>query len=114
GRLHICTRYGDTWAWVAQGPKRQQATAAGAPEADEADQAAEEATLEIPLPAPAQAPPPPPPAPQPRTRSQRIERLEEEVHDLWRDVVGLRGDVVAQDCPFGGVSGPGWAMLAPP
>ncbi|GJS66346.1 hypothetical protein Tco_0680910, partial [Tanacetum coccineum] len=40
--------------------------------------------------APAQAPPP---APQPRTMSQRIERIEEEVHDLRRDVVGLRGVV---------------------
>ncbi|GJR86081.1 putative reverse transcriptase domain-containing protein [Tanacetum coccineum] len=95
-------------AWVAQGPERQQAAAAGAPEADEADQAAEEVAPEIP--APAQAPRHehlPPPAPQPHTRSQRIERLEEEVHDLWRDIV-------AQDCPSGGVSGPGRAMLAPP
>ncbi|GKE40592.1 hypothetical protein Tco_1463997, partial [Tanacetum coccineum] len=25
GRLHIYARYGDTWAWVAEGPKRQQA-----------------------------------------------------------------------------------------
>ncbi|GKD28491.1 hypothetical protein Tco_1239269 [Tanacetum coccineum] len=24
GRLHICTRYGDTWAWVAQGPESGQ------------------------------------------------------------------------------------------
>ncbi|GJU73748.1 hypothetical protein Tco_1265153 [Tanacetum coccineum] len=86
GRLHICTRYGDTWAWVAQGPERQQAAAAGAHEADEAGQAAEEVAQEIP--APAQAPPL---APQPRTMSQRIERIEEEVHDLRRDVVGLRG-----------------------
>ncbi|GJZ02511.1 hypothetical protein Tco_0520472 [Tanacetum coccineum] len=30
GRLHICMRYGDTWAWVSQGPKRQQAAAVGA------------------------------------------------------------------------------------
>ncbi|GJV87042.1 hypothetical protein Tco_1530980 [Tanacetum coccineum] len=81
GRLHICTRYGDTWTWVAQGPERQQATAAGALEADEADQEAEEAASEIPAPAPAQAPPPPLPAPQPRTMSQRIERLEEELMD---------------------------------
>ncbi|GKG18440.1 hypothetical protein Tco_0372738, partial [Tanacetum coccineum] len=32
-RLNICTKFGDTWAWVAQGPKRQQGAAAGAPEA---------------------------------------------------------------------------------
>ncbi|GJW70594.1 hypothetical protein Tco_0127511, partial [Tanacetum coccineum] len=57
-RLHICTRYGDTWAWVAQGPERQQAATAGAPEADEAGQAAEEVALEIPAPTPAPAPAP--------------------------------------------------------
>ncbi|GJW71279.1 hypothetical protein Tco_0128196 [Tanacetum coccineum] len=89
GRLHICTRYGDTWAWVAQGPERQQTAAASAHKADEVGQAAKEVAQEIP--ALAQAPPPPPPAPQPRTTSQWIKRIEEEVHDLWRDVVGLRG-----------------------
>ncbi|GJT95249.1 hypothetical protein Tco_1090767 [Tanacetum coccineum] len=80
GRLHICTRYEETWTWVAHEPKRQQATAAGA---DEAGLVAEEVAQEIlvPAPAPAQAPPPPPPAPQPRTMSQRIERLEEEPFD---------------------------------
>ncbi|GKB93977.1 hypothetical protein Tco_0980114, partial [Tanacetum coccineum] len=62
GRLHICTRYGDTWDWVAQVPERQQAAAASAQDADKADQAVEEVALEIPAPAaaPAQAPPPPP------------------------------------------------------
>ncbi|GJS13663.1 hypothetical protein Tco_0408135 [Tanacetum coccineum] len=90
GRLHICMRYGDTWAWVAQGSERQQAVAAGASEADEAGQAAKEVAREIP--GPAQAPPP---APQPCTMSQSIKRLEEEVHDLRRIVVGLRGDVAS-------------------
>ncbi|GJY11003.1 hypothetical protein Tco_0379188 [Tanacetum coccineum] len=85
GRLNICTRYGDTWAWVSQGPERQQAAAAGAHEADEAGPVAEEVASEIS--APAQAPAPPPPAPQPWTMSQRIERVEEEMHDLWRDVL---------------------------
>ncbi|GJV10494.1 hypothetical protein Tco_1352035 [Tanacetum coccineum] len=70
--------------------ERQQAAA---PEANEGDQATEEVALEIP--APAQAPPPPPPAPQPRTMSQRIERIEGEVYDLRRDVLGLRGDVAS-------------------
>ncbi|GJX85645.1 hypothetical protein Tco_0336419 [Tanacetum coccineum] len=56
GRLYICMRYDDTWAW---------------------------------------APPPPPPALQPCTMSHMIERLKEEVHDLWRDVVGLQGDVAS-------------------
>ncbi|GKA75023.1 hypothetical protein Tco_0781401 [Tanacetum coccineum] len=75
-------------------PMTREASAAAAGvsvESDEAGQAAEEAALEIP--APAQAPPPPPPAPQPRTMSHRIERLEEEVHDLRRDVVSMREDV---------------------
>ncbi|GKB29128.1 hypothetical protein Tco_0868529, partial [Tanacetum coccineum] len=62
GRLNICTRYCDTWAWVAQGPERQQATSVGA---HEAGPAAEE----------------------------RIERVEEEMHDLRRDDVGFRGVV---------------------
>ncbi|GKG58840.1 hypothetical protein Tco_0594610, partial [Tanacetum coccineum] len=77
GRLHICTRYGDTWAWIAQGLERQQAATASAPEADDADQVVDEVALEIPAatPTPAQAPPPPPPAPQLRTMSQRIEML---------------------------------------
>ncbi|GJY84385.1 hypothetical protein Tco_0497761 [Tanacetum coccineum] len=51
-------------------------------------QAAKKVSQEILAPAKA-----PPPTPQPRTMSQRIERIEEEVHDLWRDVVGLRGVV---------------------
>ncbi|GJR17541.1 retrotransposon protein [Tanacetum coccineum] len=78
-----------------EGLRGLQATAGGAHDANEAGPAAEEVALEIPVPAPApaQAPPPPPPAPQPRTMSQRIERIEEEVHDLWDDVVGLQGDV---------------------
>nr|GEU48376.1 hypothetical protein [Tanacetum cinerariifolium] len=67
GRLHICTRYGDTWAWVAQGPERQQAAVAGAYEANEAGPPAKEVSKEIP--SPAQAPLPPL---QPRTMSQRI------------------------------------------
>ncbi|GKF07344.1 hypothetical protein Tco_0041568, partial [Tanacetum coccineum] len=76
GRLHICTRYGDTWAWVAQGPERQQAAADCAHEADKPGQVVEEVAQEI-L-APSQAPLPPPPAPQPRTISQRIKRIEKE------------------------------------
>ncbi|GKA22239.1 hypothetical protein Tco_0708201 [Tanacetum coccineum] len=55
GRLHICSRYGDTWAWVAPGPERQQAAAAGAPEADEGDEVAAEDAQEIPTPTPAPA-----------------------------------------------------------
>ncbi|GKA81123.1 hypothetical protein Tco_0787815 [Tanacetum coccineum] len=77
GKLNICSRFGDTWAWVAQGPERQQAAAAGAHEADEAGPAADEDAQEIPTPSHA-----PPPAPQPRTMSRMIERIEEEMRDL--------------------------------
>ncbi|GJU19681.1 hypothetical protein Tco_1153023 [Tanacetum coccineum] len=66
GRLNICTRYGDTWACVAQGPERQQVVVVGTHEADEAGPDNEEVALEIPVPVPAQAPPLLPPAPQPR------------------------------------------------
>ncbi|GJT15599.1 hypothetical protein Tco_0874305 [Tanacetum coccineum] len=51
GRLHICTRYGERWTWVAHGPESQQAAAAGTDEADEAGPAAEEAAPKIPAPA---------------------------------------------------------------
>ncbi|GJS21320.1 hypothetical protein Tco_0449952 [Tanacetum coccineum] len=75
-----------------QGPERQQAAAAGAYKEDEARPTAEKGAQEIavPVPAPTQAPPP---APYHQTMSHRIERVEEEVHDLRRDVVGLRGVV---------------------
>ncbi|GKF29183.1 hypothetical protein Tco_0095525 [Tanacetum coccineum] len=73
------------------GTREAAAAAAGAHEADEAGPIVEEVASEIPT--PAQAPSPPPPAPQPQTMSQRIERVEEEMHDLRHDVVGLRGVV---------------------
>ncbi|GJX57875.1 hypothetical protein Tco_0287772 [Tanacetum coccineum] len=66
-RLNICARFGDTWAWVAPGPERQQATVTGAPGAAEDAPAADEGAQAVP--APVQAPQPPPPAPQPRTMS---------------------------------------------
>ncbi|GJX66197.1 hypothetical protein Tco_0300540 [Tanacetum coccineum] len=85
-RLNICERVGDMWAWVALTPKRQLDAAAGAPEdAPAVDEGAQAD------PAPVQAPQPPPAAP--RTMPQRIARLEEEVHELRRSIVGLRGDV---------------------
>ncbi|GJR28481.1 hypothetical protein Tco_1104713 [Tanacetum coccineum] len=89
GHLAMHFRLFNTWDWVAQGPERQQAAMAGAYQADEAGLAAEKGAQEI----PAQAPPPPLLVPQPRTMSQKIERIKEEVHDLRRDVVGLRGVV---------------------
>ncbi|GJY48159.1 hypothetical protein Tco_0438115 [Tanacetum coccineum] len=88
-RLNICSRFGDTWAWVAPGPERQQAAAAVAPRATEDAPAADEGAQVVP--APVQAPQPPLPASLPRTMSQRIDRLEEEVRELRQSVMGLRG-----------------------
>ncbi|GKF33551.1 hypothetical protein Tco_0106751 [Tanacetum coccineum] len=66
-RLYICSRFGDTWAWVAHRPERQHAAAASAQEDDEDGSAVKEAALDVPV--PVQEPPPPPPAPQARTMS---------------------------------------------
>ncbi|GJU93212.1 hypothetical protein Tco_1317968 [Tanacetum coccineum] len=80
-RLNICLRFGDTWAWVAPRPERQQAGAPGAAEdaplVDEGAQA---------VPAPVQTPQPPPPAPQHQTMTQRIEGLEEEMRELRQSI----------------------------
>ncbi|GKG59452.1 hypothetical protein Tco_0605103, partial [Tanacetum coccineum] len=84
GRLNICSRYGDTWALVAPGPERQQAAAAGAHEADEGGPTVDEDDQDVP--APVQAPQPPLPTPQPQTMSQRIKRIEEEMHELQQSV----------------------------
>ncbi|GKG50075.1 hypothetical protein Tco_0518849, partial [Tanacetum coccineum] len=62
-RLKICSRFGDTWAWVASGLERQQAAVAGAPGAIGDTPAADKGAQVVS--APVQAPQPPPPAPQP-------------------------------------------------
>ncbi|GJS85485.1 hypothetical protein Tco_0752026 [Tanacetum coccineum] len=67
-----------------QGLRGGSGAAEDAPAADEGAQA---------VPAPVQAPQPPPPAPQPRTMSQRIKRMEEEMHKLRQSVLGLQGVV---------------------
>ncbi|GJW57247.1 hypothetical protein Tco_0103978 [Tanacetum coccineum] len=90
-RLNICSRFGDTWAWIALGPERQQAVAAGAPGAVEDASAADEGAQAV-L-APVQAPQPSPPAPQHQIMPQRIERIKEEVRELRQSIVGLRGVV---------------------
>nr|GEU84771.1 RNA-directed DNA polymerase homolog [Tanacetum cinerariifolium] len=90
-RLNICLRVGDTWAWVAPGPERQQATAAGALGAAEDALAADEGAYVVPT--PVQAPQPPPITPQHQTMTQRIDRLEEETRELQQSVIGLRGVV---------------------
>ncbi|GKB72779.1 hypothetical protein Tco_0934191 [Tanacetum coccineum] len=78
GRLNICMRVSDTWAWVAPRPKRQPDVTAGAPRAAEDAPAVNEGAQADP--APVQAPQPPPPAP--KTMQLRISRLEEEVRYL--------------------------------
>ncbi|GJV51079.1 hypothetical protein Tco_1446820 [Tanacetum coccineum] len=49
-RLNICLRYDDTWAWVALGPERQQAAAAGAPAATKGVSIADEGAQAVPAP----------------------------------------------------------------
>ncbi|GJV23015.1 hypothetical protein Tco_1375710 [Tanacetum coccineum] len=96
-RLNIRERIGDTWAWVAPGPERQSDAAAGATRAAEDAPAVDEGAQVDPT--HMQAPQPPPPAP--RTMPQRIARLEEEVQELRRSIVGLRRDVersIADQC----------------
>ncbi|GJR36742.1 hypothetical protein Tco_1212426 [Tanacetum coccineum] len=106
GRLKIYARFGDTWAWVAPRPERQQAAAAGAPAVKEGTPAADEGAQAIP--APVQAPQPPPPTLRPRTMSQRIDRLEEEASEHLTAPLSA-----AHDYPIRGVSDPGQAMPAP-
>ncbi|GKA86772.1 hypothetical protein Tco_0808483 [Tanacetum coccineum] len=89
GRLNICERIGDTWAWVAPRPERQPDATVGAPRAAE-DALAVDEGAQVDL-APMQAPQPPPPAL--KTMTQWITRLEEEVQELRWSIVGLRGDV---------------------
>ncbi|GKF82170.1 hypothetical protein Tco_0243826 [Tanacetum coccineum] len=66
-RLNICSRFGDTWAWVGLGPERQQAAMAGAPRAAEDAPIVDEGAKAVP--APVQAPQPSPPAPRHQTMS---------------------------------------------
>ncbi|GKC12219.1 hypothetical protein Tco_1009001 [Tanacetum coccineum] len=68
-RLRICDRLGDTRAWVEPGPERQHDAMAGGVQA------------------------PPTAAPTPRTMSQRMTRLEEEVHGL-RESLGKQRAVL--------------------
>ncbi|GKC72926.1 hypothetical protein Tco_1118809, partial [Tanacetum coccineum] len=84
-RLQICEQLDDTWAWVAMGPERHLDAAAGAlgvvqdaPVIDEGGQG---------NPAPVQASPPQATA---RTMPQRMDRLEEDVHDIRRTLVEQR------------------------
>ncbi|GKC79557.1 hypothetical protein Tco_1130331 [Tanacetum coccineum] len=88
-KVTICEELDDTWAWVAPTPKRQLDVAASAPKAAGDAPAVDEVARADPT--PMQAPQLPHSAP--RTMPQRIARLEKEVHELRRSIVGLRGDV---------------------
>nr|GEY85989.1 hypothetical protein [Tanacetum cinerariifolium] len=92
-RLRICERLGDTWAWVAPRPERQQVAAAGAPEVVEG-------TSALAVPAPLPLPPgPQATAPATRTMPQMIVRLKEEVHRFRESLEGQREvlDAMSQD-----------------
>ncbi|GJV88586.1 hypothetical protein Tco_1532524 [Tanacetum coccineum] len=98
-RLQICVEIDNTWAWVAIGPERQPDALAGAPAiakdapaVDEGDQA-----ISAPVQAPQQPPPLPPAAA--KTMSQRMVRLEEDVHEILRALTEQREviDVMARD-----------------
>ncbi|GJS87572.1 hypothetical protein Tco_0770208 [Tanacetum coccineum] len=78
GRLNICLRFGDTWAWVASEPERQSDAVASAPRVGEDAPVADEGAQADP--APVQAPQPP--LPSPRTIQQRVSRLEKEAQEL--------------------------------
>ncbi|GJS98888.1 hypothetical protein Tco_0820058 [Tanacetum coccineum] len=90
-RLQICEQLDDTWAWVAIGPERQPDAAAGAPAVTKDAPAVGEGDQAVPAPVQAPQHPPPPPPAAAKTMSQRLGRLEEEVHGLRRDVGTLRG-----------------------
>ncbi|GJW17441.1 hypothetical protein Tco_0024877 [Tanacetum coccineum] len=80
-RVVICEEIDGTWAWVAPGPERQPDATAGVPETAEDALVADESALAIP--APMQAPQPPPPAVElTRTITQRLARVEEDVHEI--------------------------------
>nr|GEV68085.1 hypothetical protein [Tanacetum cinerariifolium] len=88
GRLNICERIGDTWALVALGLDRQPNAAVGAVEAAEDAHVVDKDAHAVS--APVQAPQPPPPAPYPQTMPQRIERVEEEIQELWQSIICLQ------------------------
>ncbi|GJT43733.1 hypothetical protein Tco_0952448 [Tanacetum coccineum] len=60
GRLNICVRVGDTWAWLALRPERQPDAAAGAPTAAEDAPAFDKGAQADPAPVHAPQPPLPP------------------------------------------------------
>nr|GEY99869.1 hypothetical protein [Tanacetum cinerariifolium] len=57
-RLNICSRYCDTWAWVAPRPERRQAATAGTPVVIEGAPAVDEGAQAVPAPVQATQPSP--------------------------------------------------------
>ncbi|GJS13254.1 hypothetical protein Tco_0407726 [Tanacetum coccineum] len=89
-RLYICYELDNNWAWVAPGPERQHVVVAGALEVAEGAPDVDEGAQVIP--APIQAPQPPLAAAPTRTMTQRMTRLEEEVHGV-REALGEQREV---------------------
>ncbi|GJZ42569.1 hypothetical protein Tco_0589824 [Tanacetum coccineum] len=82
----------DTWAWVAPGPERQPDVVIGAPEAAEDAPIADEGASAVPE--PVQAPQPPPPAAGPaQTMAQRLDKVEEDVHEI-RGALGEQREIL--------------------
>ncbi|GKF08544.1 hypothetical protein Tco_0042768, partial [Tanacetum coccineum] len=80
------------YAWVAPGPERQQVATTGAPEAAKDAPVADKGAPTIP--APMQAPQPPPPTAGPtRTMTQRLARVEEDMHEI-RGALGEQREVL--------------------
>nr|GEX50872.1 hypothetical protein [Tanacetum cinerariifolium] len=81
-RLQICEQLDDTWAWVAMGPERQPDATADSQEAAEDVAAVDEGGQADPT--PVQVPLPPPAAA--RTIPQRMARLEDDVHEIRKEL----------------------------
>ncbi|GJZ90504.1 retrovirus-related pol polyprotein from transposon TNT 1-94 [Tanacetum coccineum] len=81
-KLNICVRLGDTWAWVAPGPEMQPITAAGALEVTEGALDVDEGAQAVPGLVQAHQPP----LGANRTMTQRLIKLEGEVHSLRSDI----------------------------
>ncbi|GKE14198.1 hypothetical protein Tco_1421775, partial [Tanacetum coccineum] len=91
-RLQICEELDDAWAWVASRPDRKQVVATGTAKAAEDAPVVDEGAPAVPT--PVQAPQPPPLMVGPaKTMTQRLGRLEEDVHSL-RGALGEQREVL--------------------
>nr|GEY71183.1 hypothetical protein [Tanacetum cinerariifolium] len=99
GRLNICSRYYNTWAWVAPRPERRQAATAGTPVVTEGAPAVDEGAQAVPAPVQATQP------------SPLIPYSWMPVGILIRHLIAPSS--AAHDFPTRGVSNLGQAMLTP-